>query len=261
VFIIEPMPPRIDPDLLGLLAEVEPATIGHFRHAGFMDPGLRPVIPGRRVAGTAVTVRAPAGDATMQHYVLGRVRAGDVIVMDRCGDTRHASWGGLTSAAAREAGVAGVLIDGVACDFEEIRAAGVPVWCRGSSAITLKLQGIGGELNTPVACGGVPVWPGDLVLADETGIVVLSPEDIRPVAEQALALQRREQELLAGLRGGKKLPDLSGCTALIEEARRRGQVRMREADGPAATSDREGEARAPGPPRQPGLRRARRTPQ
>ena len=221
MFTVNPLPPQINKDLLDLLAQVEPATVGHFRHWGFMDPGLRPIIPGRRAAGTAVTVRVPGADGTIQNYALGEVRPGDFLVIDRCGDLRHASWGGLTSAAAREAGLSGVITDGVACDFEEVRAAGVPVWCRGSSAITVKTLGIAGELNVPISCGGIVVKPGDAILADESGILVLDPGEIRAVAERALAMQAREKEILAGLRAGKKLPSLTGSAELIRAAMQR----------------------------------------
>jgi 4-hydroxy-4-methyl-2-oxoglutarate aldolase len=218
MFVVSEMPLQLDKALVNDLSRVETATIGHFRYAGFMDPGLRAVIEGRRVAGPAVTVRAPAMDGTAVNYALGMVRPGDFLVVDRSGDTRIAIWGGVTVYAAREAGLAGIVIDGVATDFAEVRAAGVPLWCRGPSPITTRRLGIAGEINVPVTCAGVVVRPGDVVLADDSGIVVLDPADAPAVTERALAMQEAEKETLARLEAGEKLPDITGSRQLVDEA-------------------------------------------
>ena len=175
MFILNDLPPPIDEESRRLLGEVETATVGHFRHAGFMDHRLRPVMGEHRIAGTAVTVSIPGPDSALLHHVMGLVRPGDVLVVDRCGDERHACWGGFMATAAASCGVAGVVIDGPVTDTAEIRANGVPTWCRGVSPITTKLLALGGALNTEVSCGGVAVCPGDAILADESGILVLDP--------------------------------------------------------------------------------------
>jgi regulator of RNase E activity RraA len=87
MYIVEPLPTPIDPALLALLVKAEPATIGHVLHSGFMDTALRGLLPDIRIAGTAVTVRQPGADCTMIHYALGKLRAGDVLVIDRGGTT------------------------------------------------------------------------------------------------------------------------------------------------------------------------------
>jgi regulator of RNase E activity RraA len=218
MFELNDLPPQLPKALLARLAEVEPATVGHFRHSGFMDPALRAVIPERRVAGTAVTVRIPGPDSTLLHHVMGMVRPGDFLVIDRCGDTRHACWGGVVTYTAKKIGVAGAVIDGVATDFGEIRKFDQPVWCRGPSPITTKQLALGGALNVPVSCGGVMVAPGDAVLADENGIVVIKPEDVEAVMERALGMQRREVEVLKRIDAGEPLPQISGATAKMEAA-------------------------------------------
>jgi regulator of RNase E activity RraA len=127
MFDIQPLPTPVAPDLLALLAQAEPATIGHFRHTGFMDrgirmdPGIRGLLSGHRIAGTAVTIRCFGPDTTMVHYALGKLRAGDMLVMDRAGDHRHAACGGGVAFAAREAGCLGIIIDGMATDIDELR--------------------------------------------------------------------------------------------------------------------------------------------
>src|SRR2546425_8129576 len=94
VFILKPLPDRLEKRLVEKLVKAEPATIGHFRNWGFMDPGMRAMQPDMRIAGPAVTGRAPRVDGTIVGYALGQVRPGDVLGIDRCGGHRHAPVGG-----------------------------------------------------------------------------------------------------------------------------------------------------------------------
>jgi len=215
MYVVNPLPTPVAPDLLALLARAEPATIGHVLSAGFMDTGMRGLFPDVRIAGTAVTVRAPGPDCTMVHYALGKVRPGDVLVVDRCGDHRHAATGGVVAYAARKAGVAGIVLDGVVSDLGELRQYGVPIWARGSSVVTTKHLDLGGEFCIPISCGGVGVRPGDAILADENGVLVLDPALIQQAATTAIRMQQEEKSLLARLDAGEKLPDISGATARV----------------------------------------------
>ena len=218
MFTLNDMPPPLPGAALDKLARVETATVGHFRHAGFMDPALRAVLPEVRIAGTAVTLRIAGPDSTLLHHVMDLVRPNDVLVIDRAGDTRHACWGGVITYTAAKKKVAGAIIDGPATDLAEIRKHAMPVWCRGPSPITTKLLALHGDLNTPVSCGGIVVSPGDAVLADESGVLVLRPDEINTVADRALAMQEREIELLRKIDAGQSLPELSGASAKIERA-------------------------------------------
>lgn len=150
MFIINPMPQQIAPELVAELEKCEVATIGHVLHSGFVDREIRAVVPGKRVAGTAVTLRIPHADSTLLHYLTALVRPGDVVVIERCGDTRHACWGGVITNAMKLAGVAAGVIDGPATDFSEIARVDMPMWCRGPSPITAKLLGLEGAINVPV---------------------------------------------------------------------------------------------------------------
>ncbi len=215
---IRPMPEPIDAALVARLARAETATIGHARLHGFLDTGIRPVIRDRRIAGTAITVRIPGADSTLLHHALGYVRAGDILMIDRCGDDLHACWGGSLTIAARSRGLAGAVIDGRATDFGDIRRIGVPVWCRGSSPITTRLLAAGGGLNVPVSVGGVIVNSGDAVIADESGVVVLAPDEAEHWADYAVDEQAEEIPFNEALMRGERLGALSGATAMIEEA-------------------------------------------
>lgn len=217
MFDIQDLPAPIAPDLLELLRQAEPATIGHFRHTGFMDPGVRGLLPGHRIAGTAVTARCFGPDTTVVHVALGKLRPGDVLVIDRAGDQRHAACGGGVAYAAREAGCLGIIIDGMATDIDELREYGLPVWARGLSAVTGKRLFLDGEFCTPVSCGGVAVAPGDAILADENGVLVLNPADITEAANRAIAMQKAEKTTLARVKAGERLPDINGTNARLAE--------------------------------------------
>jgi regulator of RNase E activity RraA len=217
MFIVNEPPPSVDPDLLGLLHQAEPATIGHFRHVGFMDSGVHSLLSGHRIAGTAVTVRCFGPDTAIVHYALGKLRPRDVLVIDRAGDLRHAACGGGVAFAAREAGCLGIVIDGMATDIDELRDYGLPVWARGLSTITGKRLFLHGEFATPVSCGGVAVMPGDAILADENGVLVLPPSDIKAAAERAIAMQQAEKLSLARVAKGERLPDINGTNTRIAE--------------------------------------------
>lgn len=218
MFVLKDLPPQIDPALLEILKQAEPATIGHFRHVGFMAPEVRALLPGYcRIAGTAVTVRAYGDDVSIVHYALGKLRPGDILVLDRAGDTRHAACGGGVAFAAKAAGCIGLIIDGPATDIQELREWGMPVWARGLSAITGKARFLHGEFCTAISCGGVAVEPGDAILADENGVLVMKPHEIAASAARAVGLQGQEKAMLARVALGEKLPDINGANARIAE--------------------------------------------
>ncbi len=209
--------PQLDAGLLSRFARAEAATVGHYLHDRFMRNDLRPLIDGVRVAGTAQTVVIPGPDSTLLYHAMDRVRPGDILVIDRAGDERHAAWGGFMAAVAKERGLAAVIIDGMITDPAAIREAGVPTWARGVSPITTKLLNLGGGYNIPVSCGGVTVNPGDAILADDCGILVLPPEQVAGIADVAIADQEDEGGWVARIRAGEKLQDLVDIAGMIAE--------------------------------------------
>jgi 4-hydroxy-4-methyl-2-oxoglutarate aldolase len=221
MYVLNDPPKQIDPALIEQLLHAEPATIGHFRHHGFMAPEIRLLLPGyRKVAGTAVTVRSYAADTSIVHYALGKLRPGDFLVIDRSGDTRHAVCGGGVAFSAKAAGCVGIIIDGPATDVQELREYDMPVWARGLSTVTGKAQFTFGEFCTVVSCGGVSVEPGDAILADENGVLVLRPHEIESAASRAVAMQNEEKEVLKRVVNGERLPDINGTNASIAEIMR-----------------------------------------
>lgn len=212
---VRPMPALVPAEDLAILAQVETASFGHFRHIGFVHRAIRPLIK-RRIVGTAVTVAIPGPCTTMLHHALGLLRPGDFVVVDRLGDDRHACWGGGVTIAAKTAGAVGAAIDGPATDEAEIIASDFPVWSLGVSPVTCRTYDLGGAMNVPIACGGAVVLPGDAVLADASGIVVLRREEVRDAAAYALDLQTRLQARERTYGTGVKIGDASGATAAVK---------------------------------------------
>lgn len=217
MFVINDPPAKIASELLALLRQAEPATIGHVRNVGFMAPEIRGLLAGHRIAGTAVTARCYGADTTIVHYALGKLRPGDILVIDRAGDSRHAACGGGVAYAARAAGCIGIIIDGMVTDIQELREYGLPVWARGLSAVTGKRQFGQGEFCIPVSCGGVPVEPGDAILADDNGVLVMKAHEITEAAQRAIVMQQAEKGTLARIARGEKMPDINGTSARIWE--------------------------------------------
>ena len=215
---IAPMPAQISPALRDKLLQVETATVGHSQHWGFMDRGIQPLLRGKRIAAAAVTLAIPGQDSTLLHHTLGLLRPGDILVVDRLGDDKHACWGGGVTIGAKAAGAVGGIVDGPCTDLTEIQDSDFPMWCRGMSPITTRLYNLGGTLNLPVSCGNVAVRPGDVILADESGVLVMGPDEADAIADEAIARQERGLKSQDRVKAGEKLGDISGATKMVLEA-------------------------------------------
>jgi regulator of RNase E activity RraA len=211
-----PLPQAIAPRLISRLLQAEPATIGHFRDAGFMDAGVRAIAGTARRAGTAVTVRCEGLDGSILHHALGQLRPGDFLVVDRAGDDAIACIGGASAVAAALRGAAGIVVDGLVTDVQELREAGIAVWARGLGPRTTRAGGRVGSFCMPVQCGGLTVLPGDAVLADENGILVLPSSEIEDAAHRALDLQHKEIGTLARLRQGESYAQILGTVLHLD---------------------------------------------
>jgi len=213
---IRDMPAAVPPADLERLEDVETATVGHFRLMGFADPAIKPLRTGARVYGTAVTLALPGLDSTLLHHVVALLRPGDILVIDRFGDRRVSCLGGGVTYALAQRGVTAAVIDGPCNDPYEILDLEFPVWSTGVSPITTRLYDTGGAFNVPICCGGAVVHPGDVVLADDNGVLFFPPSDIPTVAGRALEMQRNEKGLLPKIGVEKPLGVFSGATAMVE---------------------------------------------
>lgn len=195
------------------LRRIPPATIGHMLDFGFMDGGLRPIGKQRfTLCGPAVTIKTPTLDSAVVHHVIDIAEPGDVLVIDRNGDRKHACWGEMTSLAAKLRGIAATIVDGPATDVPEIWEMEYLTFCRGVAPITSRSLGESGEINTAVQCGGVAVSPGDVVLADDNGIIVVAPDRVDEIIERCTPRYEREAETRRRLHAGEKLGEISGAS-------------------------------------------------
>lgn len=170
---------------------------------GAMDGGIMPVWPGARLAGPAITVWVRAGDNALIHEAIALAEPGDVLVVNAQGSLTHAVLGELMALACRSRGLAGVVVDGAIRDASALAQLHFPVFARGACASGPLKDGTG-EIGFPVACGGVVCAPGDLVLADSDGVVVIPSADTEPVLAHAVLIDAWENERRAFLAPGSR---------------------------------------------------------
>jgi 4-hydroxy-4-methyl-2-oxoglutarate aldolase len=211
-----PNPAHLSKEVIALLSGCETATVGHWRQWGFCDRRIQGLLPGVRVAGRAITVALPGPCSTLLHYAIDALQPGDILIVDRLGDDRHACWGGGVTIAVKAAGGVAGIVDGPCTDIEEMKASNFPMWCRGLAPITTRLYDLGGRLNRPVSIGGVVVNPGDAVLCDESGVLILPPEEAEAEARKALETQRNGLVTQERVAAGERLSDLSGARERVE---------------------------------------------
>lgn len=204
-------------DVVGLLtrlSSVEFPTLGHFLEEGFCDPAIRSMVPVARMVGIASTARIPDADAVAVNQALLRLKPGEVLVLDLDGDHGHAAVGAVTSAAAQAQGAAGILVDGAVTDLHELNSTAdgrlpLPIFARGTTCRTTKRKGSGqAEFDIPVTIGDVTVCPGDIVLGDINGALVVTPQDAARVVDQALASDDAEPGILRRIASGEPLDQI-----------------------------------------------------
>lgn len=186
---------RIPKELIEAYRQIAPATLGHMKNLRIMDSGIKPVYRRCKMVGPAFTVRAPGGlDSDILNKVNEMVRPGDVVVVDRGGDTEHAVIGEIRALRHLQMGVEGWVVDGAVCDAVAIEDMGFPTFSRTISALVAKRLGVQGDINVPVTCGRVVVNPGDLIVGDADGVVVLSREEAEELMPAMLEKEAKETE-------------------------------------------------------------------
>ncbi len=156
---------------------------------------------GQPVCGIAVTVAARPADNLMVHKAMEIAMPGDVIVVNTCGNTTSAVFGELMGTSAVAAGLGGLVVDGAVRDVEALTALRFPVFSRSVSAGGCDKDGPG-EINVPVACGQTVVMPGDIVVGDSDGVVVVPQAEAEDVLKRVAALKDREARRIAEIRSG-----------------------------------------------------------
>lgn len=190
---------QLDPDLLDRLDKVPTPNIGDaMGRIGILDGGIQAVWPGAKVTGRALTVWTRAGDNLAIHRALDAVSPGDVIVVNGEGDLTRALIGELIAGRAQNRGALGFVIDGVVRDPDGLRQMGMPVFARGCNPAGPFKNGPG-AVNEPIAVGRVVVSPGDVIVADQDGVVCVPSARVADVVTKAEAVQRDEAERWASI--------------------------------------------------------------
>lgn len=183
---------------------------------GIMDSAIRSLVPKRPFCGPAFTVEEIEAGNLMSHIALELIKKGDVLVIDAKGTTTRSCWGGLQSLMAKERGVEAIVVNGVVRDYAEIDKLGIPVYALGTSPGG-PMKGWSGNINYPLACGGVAVCPGDIVVGDDDGVVVIPKELAAALLSYCQERKAMEDKWLKRVKNGESTIDAVGLRGKIEQ--------------------------------------------
>lgn len=203
------------PQLITQLRDLGAATVYEAQGAkGALDSGMKPIDPTSRLAGPAYTVDARPADNLILHHAVMKAQPGDVLVVDAKGFLEAGPWGDVLTILAIKRGIAGMVINGCVRDANLIISLGFPIFCRGLSIKgTAKNQP--GKVGVPVMIGDVVINPGDIIVGDRDGLVVVAKDEVEKTVASAVSREEKEDKMREAIEQGASTAELLNLTETL----------------------------------------------